>query len=204
MALACRGRISASRFSTAINHSEPRREICQSGGARGALRASLSITIVCQLHMSDLAVSWISSGTTALAAVMLLASCAVGPDFVHQLARPVVRRGAGPLKLAAVFIFGGGHLVAGLMVMLSAYLVSALLVERLFEIVKPKLLTLSWFVVIWKRFVETRRKAFRWLKSKWLPNTTRNHPKLQRKAARIGIPEESAGGGLTSTNSKSN
>ena len=73
---------------------------------------------------------------------------------------------AEPLKLAAVFIFGGGHLVAGLMVMLSAYLVSALLVARLFEIVKPKLL-LSRFVVIWKQFVETRRKAFRWLKSNW-------------------------------------
>jgi uncharacterized membrane protein len=74
---------------------------------------------------------------------------------------------AEPLKLAAVFIFGTGHLLAGLMVMLSAYLVSAILVERLFEIVKPKLLTFTWFVVIWKRFVETRRKAFRWLKSNW-------------------------------------
>lgn len=79
---------------------------------------------------------------------------------------------AEPLKLVAVFIFGSGHLLAGLMVMLSAYLVSALLVERLFNIVKPKLLTLSWFVVIWKQFVETRRKAFRWLKSKWLRKRT--------------------------------
>ena len=72
---------------------------------------------------------------------------------------------AEPLKLAAVFIFGSGHLLAGLMVMLGAYLVSVLLVERLFKIVKPKLLTLSWFLVIWKHFVEARRKAFRWLKS---------------------------------------
>ena len=79
---------------------------------------------------------------------------------------------AEPLKLAAIFIFGSGHLLAGLIVMLSAYLVSALLVERLFKIVKPKLLTLSWFMVIWKQFAETRRKAFRLLKSKWLRRRT--------------------------------
>ena len=111
---------------------------------------------------------------------------------------------AEPLKLAAVFIFGSGHLLAGLMVMLSAYLVSALLVERLFKIVKPKLLALSWFVVIWKRFVETRRKVFRWLKSKSLCTRTQREIKnLRDKTARIGTAEESAGGGLTRTNGKS-
>ena len=46
----------------------------------------------------------------------------------------------------------GGHLLAGLIVILCAYLVSALLMERLFKIVKPKLLTLSWFVIIWRGF----------------------------------------------------
>ena len=81
---------------------------------------------------------------------------------------------AEPLKLAAVFIFGSGHLLAGLIVMLSAYLVSALLVEQLFKIVKPKLLALSWFIVIWKRFVETRRKVFRLLKSKRLRKRTQS------------------------------
>jgi hypothetical protein len=79
---------------------------------------------------------------------------------------------AEPLKLAAVFIFGSGHLLAGLIVMLSAYLVSVLLVERLFKIVKPKLLTLSWFVVIWKRFIVTRRKAFLWLHSRCLRDSS--------------------------------
>jgi hypothetical protein len=58
-----------------------------------------------------------------------------------------------------IFIFGSGHLLAGLTVMLSDYLVSVLLVGPLVKFVKPKLLTLSWFVVIWKQFVETRRKS---------------------------------------------
>jgi NodT family efflux transporter outer membrane factor (OMF) lipoprotein len=36
--------------------------------------------------MSDLSVRWFSAGATALAAAMLLASCAVGPDFLHPAA----------------------------------------------------------------------------------------------------------------------
>ena len=74
---------------------------------------------------------------------------------------------AEPLKMAAVFIFGSGHWLAGLIVMLCAYAVSVFLVERLFKIVKPKLLTLSWFVIIWKNVVDARR-TLRWLKVKVL------------------------------------
>ena len=40
-----------------------------------------------------------------------------------------------------------------------AYAVSLLLVERLFMIVKPKLLTLHWFVRLWDWFVALRGKA---------------------------------------------
>jgi hypothetical protein len=87
---------------------------------------------------------------------------------------------AEPLKMAAVFIFGSGHWMAGLIVMLCAYAVSVLLVERLFKIVKPKLLTLSWFVIIWRKAVDARRTALRWLKSKWLRERRRKDSKLQR------------------------
>jgi hypothetical protein len=71
-----------------------------------------------------------------------------------------------PLKLAAIFIFGTGHWITGSVVMLLAYSVSLLVVERLFKIVKPKLLTLRWFAVIWTWFVATRDKAFRWFQTK--------------------------------------
>jgi hypothetical protein len=84
---------------------------------------------------------------------------------------------AEPLKMVAVFIFGSGHWLAGLIVMLFAYLVSVLLVERLFKIVKPKLLTLSWFVMSWKKFVAARRTALRWLKSKCLRKQTQREIK---------------------------
>jgi NodT family efflux transporter outer membrane factor (OMF) lipoprotein len=39
--------------------------------------------------MSDLSIRWFSARATALAAAMLLASCAVGPDFVHPAAPEV-------------------------------------------------------------------------------------------------------------------
>lgn len=106
---------------------------------------------------------------------------------------------AEPLKMAAVYIFGSGHWLAGLIVMLFAYLVSALLVERLFKIVKPKLLTLSWFVIVWKKIVDARRTALRWLKSKWLREPRGKETKLRRS-----FPRRLAGGSLTSANCKSN
>ncbi len=43
--------------------------------------------------------------------------------------------------------------------MLCAYSISLLVVERLFQIVKPKLLTLPWFAAMWKRFVVVRHKV---------------------------------------------
>jgi NodT family efflux transporter outer membrane factor (OMF) lipoprotein len=47
--------------------------------------------------MSYVAVRWLSAGTTALAAVTLLASCAVGPDFVHPAAPEITRYTREPL-----------------------------------------------------------------------------------------------------------
>jgi hypothetical protein len=94
------------------------------------------------------------------------------------LAVPVML--AEPLKMVAIFIFGSGHWLAGLIVMLCAYLVSVLLVERLFKIVKPKLLTLFWFVMIWKKVVASRRSALRWLKSNRAVEVHCNRQPIQR------------------------
>jgi hypothetical protein len=41
----------------------------------------------------------------------------------------------------------------------AAYAASLLLIERLFMIVKPKLLSLPWFARLWDWFVALRRKA---------------------------------------------
>ena len=54
-----------------------------------------------------------------------------------------------PLKLIAVAVAGDGHWVPGTAMIVAAYAASLLLVERLFRIVKPKLLTLPWFARLW-------------------------------------------------------
>jgi hypothetical protein len=74
-----------------------------------------------------------------------------------------------PLKLAAVFVAGDGHWLVGLGVIICAYAVSLLITERLFIIVKPKLLTLHWCAVLWSWFVVARDKMLGWLRSKWTP-----------------------------------
>ncbi len=65
-----------------------------------------------------------------------------------------------PLKVAAVFIAGNGHWITGTGILIGAYAASFLFVERLFRVVKPKLLTLPWFEKLWLWFVGLRQKAF--------------------------------------------
>jgi len=50
-----------------------------------------------------------------------------------------------PLKLVAVAVAGKGHWIAGTTMIACCYLLSLVVVERLFRIVKPKLLTIPWF-----------------------------------------------------------
>ncbi|HEY8749811.1 MAG TPA: hypothetical protein VIM11_17645, partial [Tepidisphaeraceae bacterium] len=61
----------------------------------------------------------------------------------------VLSRIIEPLKLVAVAIAGEGHWVTGTLMVVAAYTTSLLLVERLFLIVKPKLMTLNWFAQLW-------------------------------------------------------
>jgi hypothetical protein len=68
-----------------------------------------------------------------------------------------------PLKLAAVAIAGAGHWITGTVVIIAAYCTSVFAIERLFAIVKPKLLTLNWFARLWTWLVGLR--VVRWLKA---------------------------------------
>ena len=67
-----------------------------------------------------------------------------------------------PLKLVGLFVAGKGHWLTGTGMLLMAYAVSLLFVERLFRVVKPKLMTLSWFARSWTRFVACRNKVIPW------------------------------------------
>jgi hypothetical protein len=67
-----------------------------------------------------------------------------------------------PLKLVAVVIAGEGHWLTGTGMLVVAYAASLLFVERLFRVVKPKLMTLSWFARFWTGFTALRGKVIPW------------------------------------------
>jgi hypothetical protein len=64
-----------------------------------------------------------------------------------------------PLKLAAVALAGEGHWIGGTAMIAGCYAFSLLVVERLFVIVKPKLLTIPWFATLWQAFTSVRTRA---------------------------------------------
>src|ERR1700687_4842615 len=68
-----------------------------------------------------------------------------------------------PLKLIAVAVAGEGHWIGGSGVVGGAYAVMFLFIERLFRLVKPKLLTLHWFARLWQWFIHLRGKLAGWL-----------------------------------------
>ncbi|MFQ3454848.1 hypothetical protein PMN64_16290 [Bradyrhizobium sp. UFLA01-814] len=67
-----------------------------------------------------------------------------------------------PLKLAAVALAGKGHWITGTAMIAACYAFSLLIVERLFVIVKPKLLSISWFARLWEGFISVRVRARLW------------------------------------------
>jgi hypothetical protein len=64
-----------------------------------------------------------------------------------------------PLKLAAVALAGEGHWITGTAMIAACYAFGLLVVERLFVIVKPKLLTIPWFATLWEAFVSVRTRV---------------------------------------------
>src|SRR3954465_9808785 len=64
-----------------------------------------------------------------------------------------------PLKMAALLVAGKGHWLSGTAMIIVAYAASLLVVERLFRIVKPKLLMLHWFATGWATVQRIRGAA---------------------------------------------
>ena len=69
-----------------------------------------------------------------------------------------------PLKLVALLVAGKGHWLTGTGMIVGAYAASILLVERLFRVVKPKLMMMEWFAKGWMWFVWLRDKTVGWAK----------------------------------------
>jgi hypothetical protein len=84
-----------------------------------------------------------------------------------------------PMKLVVIFLAGSGHWISGTVGMIVCYAVSLLFVERLFVIVRPKLLKLLWFAALWGWFVSARTKALSLVRRQ---RVTRRAPPQARRA----------------------
>ena len=67
-----------------------------------------------------------------------------------------------PMKLVALAVAGKGHWIAGTGMIVIAYAGSLFIVERLFRLVKPRLLKIYWFARLWAWFVIIRGKTLSW------------------------------------------
>lgn len=63
-----------------------------------------------------------------------------------------------PLKLVALYVAGTGHWLTGKGMLIGAYAGSLLVVERLFRVLKPKLMMMGWFARLWTGFVALRTR----------------------------------------------
>lgn len=72
-----------------------------------------------------------------------------------------------PMKLVAVAIVGEGHWITGTAMIIGAYVASLVLIERLFMVVKPRLLKLHWFAKLWSRLVVLRYRIARPSHGRW-------------------------------------
>jgi hypothetical protein len=81
---------------------------------------------------------------------------------------------AEPLKLVALVLAGKGHWISGTGILIAAYAVSLLFVERLFKVLKPKLLTLNWFAKSWTWATAIREGAWAWLRWRIFRERTRD------------------------------
>jgi ABC-type uncharacterized transport system permease subunit len=64
-----------------------------------------------------------------------------------------------PLKVVAVCVAGDGHWLTGTGIMIVAYGMSFVIVERLFKLVQPKLMDLNWFARAWIWYNDMRHRV---------------------------------------------
>jgi hypothetical protein len=97
-----------------------------------------------------------------------------------------------PLKLAAVALAGEGHWITGTAMIAACYAFGLLVVERLFVIVKPKLLTIPWFATLWEAFVSVRTRVVDLLGG-WIGlRRNRKHPARADRTAKPALDPRSA------------
>jgi len=72
---------------------------------------------------------------------------------------------AEPAKIYAIYLITSGHVMAGLVLLIAAYLVSVLVVDRIFTAGKAKLVTIPWFAKLWTWISDYKERLLTWMKT---------------------------------------
>jgi hypothetical protein len=86
------------------------------------------------------------------------------PRFVILVMLLVPLAIAEPLKIYALLEIGERHVIRGLILLAFAYLASFLLIERIYEAGKPKLMTIGWFAWLINLIAWVRAAMLDWVK----------------------------------------
>ena len=70
-----------------------------------------------------------------------------------------------PIKLLALVLFGSGHRVLGLLLLLGAKLLGTAVVARLFQLTKPALMQFGWFARSYPRWQRWKDGLTHWIRS---------------------------------------
>jgi hypothetical protein len=100
---------------------------------------------------------------------------------------------AEPAKIFALYLIATGQVLFGLLVLVGAYFVSLVIVERLFRGGRTKLLTIPWFKAAWQSLMALRRRILKsarstriWASFVRTRGRMRRHAHLARFRARVG------------------
>jgi len=99
-----------------------------------------------------------------------------------------------PIKLLALYLFGRGHVMLGLGLVLAAKLTGTALAARLFQLTQPALMQLKWFARLytpwknWKdRLLEQVRSSWPWRMAHQLKVRVSVHMKVWRIRIRAAL-----------------
>ncbi len=75
---------------------------------------------------------------------------------------------AEPAKIYAIYLMSSGHVVTGVVMLIGAYLISVLVVDRIFHAGKPKLMTIPWFAKLWTWISDYKDRLLAWMQSTYV------------------------------------
>jgi len=72
---------------------------------------------------------------------------------------------AEPAKIYAVYLITTGHRFTGLVALALSYLVSVLVVDRIFHAGRMQLLSIAWFAKLWGWITDLKDRLMSWIRS---------------------------------------